>query len=256
MSFTARRNVMSFEIVKNKYKSLRFNSISLNLETLVKQAEANEVSPLQFAEMLVDSELNQRDKNRINLNMKRANFSILKHLEEFDFNFQTTITKRQINKLLDFSFIENRENIVFIGPSGVGKTHIAIAIGLRAVELSYKVHFTTALALIEALDLAEASGQLKKKINNILKSDVLIIDELGYLPLTQKSVYNFFQLINTSYEYRSIILTTNKEFTSWGNFFVNENIAVPIVDRIIHRSHIFMMGGESYRLREKKLGKL
>jgi DNA replication protein DnaC len=256
MSFTAGRNVMSFEIVKNKYKSLRYNSISINLEALVKQAEANEVSHLQFAEMLVDNELNQRDKNRISQNMKRANFSILKHLEEFDFNFQTTITKRQINKLLDFSFIENRENIVFIGPSGVGKTHLSIAIGLRAVELGYKVHFTTALALMEALDIAEASGQLKKKINNILKSDVIIIDELGYLPLTNKSVYNFFQLINTSYEYRSIILTTNKEFTSWGNFFVNENIAVPIVDRIIHRSHIFMMGGESYRLREKKLGKL
>jgi DNA replication protein DnaC len=147
--------------------------------------------------------------------------------------------------------MDNRESIVFIGPSGVGKSHLAISIGIKAIESGYKALFSTALGLIEGLDLAEASGQLKKKINSLLKFDLLIIDELGYLPLAQKSVYNFFQLINALYEYRSIVITTNKEFTSWGEFFVNENIAVPIVDRIIHKSHIFMMGGESYRLREK-----
>lgn len=242
---------MSFERVRSKYKSLRFNSISSSLETVVKQAEDNEVSYLQFAELLVDWELKQRNKNRVTLNMKRASFPVLKHFEEFDFNFQTTITKRQINKLLDFSFMDNRESIVFIGPSGVGKTHLAISIGIKAIKSGYKALFSTALTLIEGLDLAEAAGQLKKKINSLLKFDILIIDELGYLPLAQKSVYNFFQLINALYEYRSIVITTNKEFTSWGDFFVNENIAVPIVDRIIHKSHIFMMGGESYRLREK-----
>ena len=94
-------------------------------------------------------------------------------------------------------------------------------------------------------------GELKKKINVIQKFDLLIIDELGYLPLNKKSVFNFFQLINSLYEFRSIILTTNKEFTNWGDFFINENVAVPVVDRIIHRSHIFMMGGDSYRLKEK-----
>ncbi len=155
---------MSFERVRNKYKSLRFNSISSSLETVVKQAEDNEVSYLQFAELLVDYELEQRDKNRVTLNMKRAGFPVLKHLEEFDFIFQTTITKRQINKLLDFSFMDNRESIVFIGPSGVGKTHLAISIGIKAIESGYKALFSTALGLIEGLDLAEASGQLKKKL--------------------------------------------------------------------------------------------
>ena len=104
---------------------------------------------------------------------------------------------------------------------------------------------------MESLDLAEARGELKKKINWLLKFDLVIVDELGYLPLSQKSVFNFFQFINALYEYRSISLTTNKEFTSWGEFFVNDNLAVPIVDRLIHRSHIFIMGGESYRLRDK-----
>ena len=235
----------------NRYKSLRFNSIALSLDTLVKQAEENEISYLKFAELLVNHELSKREENRIGLNMKRAGFPVEKQLEEFDFTFQTTITKRQITSLLDFSFVDNRENIIFIGPPGVGKTHLSIAIGIKAVEAGYRVLFSTALALIESLDLYEMKGELKKKINYILKFDTLIIDELGYLPLNKKSVFNFFQLINAIYEYRSIILTTNKEFTNWGDFFFDDNIAVPIMDRIIHHSHIFMLGGESYRLKQK-----
>ena len=241
----------SFEIVKNKYKSLRFNSIASNLDTLVKEAESQEISYLHFAEVLVDYEISIRNNNRIRLNMKRAGFPAIKQLEEFDFTFQTTITKKQIVRLLDFTFIDNRESVVFIGPSGVGKTHLSISIGVKAIDAGYKVLFTTALSLIESLDLAELRGALKNKINSLQKFDVLIIDELGYLPLNKKSVFNFFQLVNALYEYRAIIVTTNKDFTNWGDFFINDNVAVPIVDRIIHRSHIFMMGGESYRLREK-----
>ena len=241
----------NFETVKNKYKSLRFNSIASCLDRLVKEAHDNEISYLQFAEILVDNELSKREENRIRLNMSRAGFPVKKELEEFDFMYQTTITKKQIVNLLDFGFIDNRESVVFIGPPGVGKTHLAIAVGVKAVETGYKVLFSTALTLVESLDLAEARGELKKKINWLLKFDLVIVDELGYLPLNQKSVYNFFQFINALYEYRSIALTTNKEFTSWGEFFVNDNLAVPIVDRLIHRSHIFIMGGESYRLRDK-----
>ncbi len=241
----------SFDLVKNKYKTLRFNSISSSLDILVKRAEDNELTYLQFAEMLVDHELGIREENRVQLNMRRAGFPVIKHLAEFDFIFQTTITKKQITRLLDYRFIENRENIVFIGPPGVGKTHLSTALGIKAVDAGYKVLFATAQALIESLDLSEMKGELKKKINAIQKFDLLIIDELGYLPLNKKSVFNFFQLINSLYEFRSIILTTNKEFTSWGDFFINENVAVPVVDRIIHRSHIFMVGGDSYRLKEK-----
>lgn len=242
----------TFETVKNKYKTLRFNSIPCTLDKMVKDAEANDVSFLQFAEMLVDHELAIRDENRINLNRKRAGFPVIKQLEEFDFTFQTTITKREITRLLDFRFIDNRENIIFIGPPGIGKTHLAISMGIKAIEAGYKVLFSTALELLESIDIAEVKGELKKKINAIQKYDILIIDELGYLPLNKKSVFNLFQLINSLYEYRTVIITTNKEFTSWGDFFVNENVAVPIVDRIIHHSHIFMMGGDSYRLKTKQ----
>jgi len=121
----------------------------------------------------------------------------------------------------------------------------------KAVDAGYRVLFITALALVEALELAEMKGELKKRINTYLKFDVLIIDELGYLPMNRQGMYNLFQMINGLYEYRSIILTTNKDFTSWGDFFADDNVAVPIVDRLIHHSHIFMLGGESYRLKQK-----
>jgi DNA replication protein DnaC len=105
--------------------------------------------------------------------------------------------------------------------------------------------------LIETLEIAELRGELKKKINQMLKFDLIIIDELGYLPMNKQGMYNLFQLINAMYEYRSLIITTNKDFTSWGEFFFDDNVAVPVVDRIIHHSHIFILGGESYRLKSK-----
>ena len=125
------------------------------------------------------------------------------------------------------------------------------ALALKAVETGYKVLFTTAISLIESLELAELRGELKKRINSILKFDLLILDELGYLPMDKRGMYNIFQLINAMYEYRSLMITTNKDFTKWGEFFFEDNVAVPIVDRIIHHSHIFMLGGESYRLKDK-----
>lgn len=241
----------SIEQVAYQFRSLKLASMAGALESLLARADANEVSYLQFAQSLAKYEIDERNTKRIKLNRSKANFPVAKYLEEFDYQHQTTITKRQVNELLDFSFIDNRSNLVFIGPPGVGKTHLAIGIGQKALDAGYRVLFTTALALNEILEIAELKGELKKKINGLSKFDLIIIDELGYLPMNKQGNYNLFQLINTLYEYRSIILTTNKEFTNWGEFFVDNNVAVPIVDRLIHHSHIFMLGGESYRLKQK-----
>ena len=133
----------------------------------------------------------------------------------------------------------------------MGKTHLAIGIGHEAIQAGYKVLCKSALALVEELELAEMKGELKKRLTQLSKYDVLIIDELGYLPMSRQSRYNLFQLINSLYEYRSIILTTNKDFTSWGEFFHDDNVAVPIIDRVIHHSHVFMLGVERYRFKQK-----
>lgn len=235
----------------SQYRSVRLASVASHLAELLAEAEANELSYLNFAERLVSHELSQRCRTKITRNQRQAGFPATKRLDDFDYRHQTTITKRQMNALLDFSFIDNRENLIFIGPPGVGKTHLAIGIGQKSIEAGYKVLFKTALDLVEDLELAEMKGLLKKKVNQLAKFDVLIIDELGYLPMSRQARYNLFQLINSLYEYRSIILTSNKDFTSWGEFFNEDNVAIPIIDRVIHHSHIFMLGGESYRLKEK-----
>jgi len=235
----------------SRYRSLRLSAAADELTNLLAEAEANEMSYLSFADRLAEHELIQRQDKRIRRNRKMAAFPVEKRLEGFDYRHQTTITKRQVNALLDFQFIDERNNLVFIGPPGVGKTHLAIGIGYKAVEAGYRVLFRNALDLVEELELAEMKGELKKRVSALAKYDLLIIDELGYLPMTRQARYNLFQLINSLYEYRSIILTTNKDFTSWGEFFHDDNVAVPIIDRVIHHSHIFMLGGESYRLKQK-----
>ena len=234
-----------------RYRSLRLSAAADELINLLAEAEANEMSYLSFADRLAEHELVQRQDKRIHRNRKMAAFPAEKRLEGFDYRHQTTINKRQVNALLDFQFLDERNNLVFIGPPGVGKTHLAIGIGHKAVEAGYRVLFRNALDLVEELELAEMKGELKKRVSALAKYDLLIIDELGYLPMTRQARYNLFQLINSLYEYRSIILTTNKDFTSWGEFFHDDNVAVPIIDRVIHHSHIFMLGGESYRPKQK-----
>lgn len=235
----------------NKMRAVGFMHAQANIEKTLSLASDNDLSHIELLVNALDDEISQRNAARIEKNKKQSNINNPKTIEEFDFKAQTSITKREINDLLNFQFIDNRENIVFIGNSSLGKTHLATGIALKALDKGYKVYFSNALELLESLYLAELKGRLKNKINQLLKFDLIVIDELGYLPMNKGSMYNLFQLIHAMYEYRSLIITSNKEFTDWNEFFCNDTVAVPVIERIIHHSKIFMLRGESYRLRGK-----
>ena len=239
----------TYELITNKFKALGFNNIAKYLKDLIELAEGQELSFLQFADIISEKEIETRNENRKRLYLKKARFPDIKTLEEFDFSYQTTIKKKQVMALLDFNWIDNRENLVFFGPSGIGKSHLGIALGVKAINKGYKVLFTSSKNLMEELDLAGMKNLLKQKIKSFCKYDLLIFDEMGYLPWQKTSVFNFFQLINSLYEHRSVIITANKSFSEWGEFFADETAATAIIDRIIHHCHIFPMSGESYRLK-------
>jgi len=242
----------TYDEIRSKFHALNLMNLSASLQGIVEKAETNQISYLQLIEILADCEINARNGKRKNLYLKKAHFPAIKTLEEFDFSHQKTINKKQIQSLLDFVWIDNHENLVFYGPSGIGKTHLSIAIGIRAINAGYKIMFCSSQALIEQLAMASFQNKLKDKMREFLKYDVVIVDELGYLPWNKQSVHLYFQLINKLYEQRSLIITSNKAFSEWGEFFLDETSATAIVYRIIHHCYIFPMGGESYRLKFQK----
>ena len=178
-----------------------------------------------------------------------AGFPVMKHLEAFDFSFQPKLDDKLIRELAGLNFLNESKNILFLGPPGVGKTHLAIALGLKACQVRKRVLFYTAEALTQMLAADDISGNLQKRLVSLARIDLLIIDELGYLELSKKTATLFFQLVSKRYERGSIIITSNKSFEEWGEIFQDEVVAAAILDRLLHHSYTFYIQGNSYRMK-------
>src|SRR3954466_3522720 len=220
------------------------------VDAIVRQLERGEVSALEAIDAMLAEEFTLRESRRIKTSLVMARLSTIKTLAGFDFAFQPSLDRNRILALAELKFIEQSEVVHFIGPPGTGKSHLAIALGIEAVKAGRSVHFVTLADLISALAKAEREGTLREKIRFFCRFALLIVDEIGYLPVVPGVGNLFFQLVNARYERGAMILTSNRGFAEWGEVFGDPVVATALLDRLLHHAVVVQIEGSSYRLRQ------
>jgi DNA replication protein DnaC len=246
--------VIELDRIDDLCQKLAMGTIATHLGHTAEQAVRKEWSYQEFFERLLQAEHRERqERSRIQLT-RTAGFPAIKTLEQYDFTFATGAPKSLLNELSTLTFIERAENAVLLGPSGVGKTHLAIAIGYKATQSGIKTRFVSAAELMLQLATAHRSGRLKEYLRRGIQAPkLLIMDELGYLPFSREEASHFFQVIAQRYEHGSVIITSNLPFAQWDTAFAGDaTMTAAMLDRLLHHAHIAMITGESFRLRERK----
>jgi len=237
--------------VITKFKELRLKNCALNLQEVVEHSVQNNLSALQTIDRLLDIEIGCREKARIALRFKQSKLGKKTTIDQFDFIHHESRKKNKsrILSLVDLNFIHDKQDVIFIGNPGTGKTFLSRCIAYAATQASFKTLFTTAVDMINHLVAAEQDHTLLKKLNYYQSQDLLVCDEIGYLPLGKQGSNLFFQIISARHEKKSTIITTNLPFAKWGKIFDGTTVATAIADRLVYNSEILIMEGKSYRKR-------
>jgi DNA replication protein DnaC len=220
------------------------------VDGILGEIDGGKLAATEAINRLLSAQITLRNNRRLQAAMRSSRLPAVKTLETFDFSFQPSIKREQIESLHELGFIDRKENVVLLGPPGVGKTHLAVSLAIAAAQRGRRVYYGTLIDLITSLEEAQAAGQLRRRLAVLSHPALLVVDEIGYLPVNHSGAVLFFQLMNRRYENASTVLTSNKGFEEWGEVLGDDVMAAALIDRVLHHCHLVNIRGNSYRMRE------